>query len=51
MSKKQQSPFELLQTAIVVVLEKNGFQLEETKTGAVVKDGKAMDVRVYRLDQ
>ena len=33
------------------VLEKNGFQLEETKTGAVVKDGKAMDVRVYRLDQ
>ena len=33
------------------VLEKNGFQLEETKTGAVVKDGKAMDMRVYRLDQ
>ena len=33
------------------VLEKNGFRLEETKTGAVVKDGKAMDVRVYRLDQ
>ena len=32
------------------VLEKNGFRLEETKTGAVVKGGKAMDVRVYRLD-
>ena len=31
------------------VLEKNGFRLEETKTGAVVKGGKAMDVRVYRL--
>ena len=29
------------------VLEKNGFQLEETKSGAVVKGGKAMDVRVY----
>ena len=29
------------------VLEKNGFRLEETKTGAVVKGGKAMDVRVY----
>ena len=31
------------------VLEKNGFRLEETKTGAVVKGGKAMDVRVYLL--
>lgn len=30
------------------VLEKNGFRLEETKTGAVVKGGKAMDVRVYQ---
>ena len=29
------------------VLEKNGFLLEETKVGAVVKGGKAMDVRVY----
>ena len=29
------------------VLEKNGFQLEETMVGAVVKGGKAMDVRVY----
>ena len=29
------------------VLEKNGFWLEETKAGAVVKGGKAMDVRVY----
>ena len=29
------------------VLEKNGFRLEETKTGAVVKGGKVMDVRVY----
>ncbi len=32
------------------VLEKNGFRLEETKTGAVVKGGKALDVRLYRLD-
>ena len=31
------------------VLEKNGFRLEETKSGAVVKGGKAMDVRVYML--
>ena len=31
------------------VLEKNGFQLEETKVGAVVKGGKAMDVKVYGL--
>jgi ribosomal-protein-alanine N-acetyltransferase len=31
------------------VLEKNGFLLEETRAGAVVKGGKAMDVRVYRL--
>ncbi len=29
------------------VLEKNGFRLEETKSGAIVKDGKVMDVRVY----
>ena len=29
------------------VLEKNGFRLEETKVGAVVKGGKVMDVRVY----
>ena len=29
------------------VLEKNGFRLEETKAGAVVPGGKAMDVRVY----
>ena len=29
------------------VLEKNGFQLEGTKVGAVVKGGKVMDVRVY----
>jgi len=32
------------------VLEKNGFLLEETKVGAVVKGGKALDVRLYRLD-
>ncbi len=32
------------------VLEKNGFRLDETKTRAVMKGGKAMDVRVYRLD-
>ena len=31
------------------VLEKNGFQLEETRAGAVVKGGKAMDVKVYGL--
>ena len=29
------------------VLDKNGFRLEETKVGAIVKGGKAMDVRVY----
>ena len=29
------------------VLEKNGFRLEETKAGAVVKGGKAMDVKVF----
>ena len=29
------------------VLEKNGFRLEETKVGAVVKGGKVRDVRVY----
>ena len=31
------------------VLEKNGFRLEETKVSAVVKGGKAMDVRAYVL--
>ena len=31
------------------VLEKNGFWLEETKAEAIVKGGKAMDVRVYVL--
>ena len=31
------------------VLEKNGFRLEETKAEAIVKGGKAMDVRVYML--
>ena len=31
------------------VLEKNGFRLEETKAEAIVKGGKAMDVRVYVL--
>jgi len=31
------------------VLEKKGFRLEETKVGAVVKGGTAVDVRVYRL--
>ena len=31
------------------VLEKNGFLLEETKVGAIVKGGMAMDVRVYGL--
>ena len=31
------------------VLEKNGFRLEGTKVGAVVKGGTAGDVRVYRL--
>ena len=30
-----------------MVLEKNGFRLEETKAEAIVKGGKAMDVRVY----
>ena len=29
------------------VLEKNGFLMEETRAGAVVKGGMAMDVRVY----
>ena len=33
------------------VLEKNGFLLEETRAGAVVKGGKAMDVRVYCLNR
>lgn len=28
-------------------LEKNGFRLEDTKVGAVVKGGKAMDVITY----
>ena len=31
------------------VLEKNGFLLEETRAGAVVKGGKAMDVITYFL--
>ena len=31
------------------VLEKNGFLLEKTRAGAVVKGGKAMDVKVYGL--
>ena len=31
------------------VLEKNGFRLEGTKVGAVVKGGEVMDVRVYVL--
>ena len=31
------------------VLEKNGFRLEETKAEAIVKGGKAMDVKVYGL--
>ena len=29
------------------VLEKNDFQLERTKIGGVVKDGKAMDVKIF----
>ena len=29
------------------VLEKNGFQLERTKIGGVVKDGKAIDVKIF----
>lgn len=33
------------------VLEKNGFLLEGTKTGAVVKGGRTMDVRLYRQDR
>ena len=35
--------------ASIRVLEKKGFRLEETKAGAVVKGGKAMDVKVYLL--
>lgn len=35
--------------ASALVLEKNGFLLEETKAGAVLKGGKAMDVKVYGL--
>ncbi len=31
------------------VLEKNGFRLEETKTGMIVKDGKSMVVRRFVL--
>ena len=31
------------------MLETNSFRLEETKAGAVVKGGKAMDVKVYGL--
>ena len=33
------------------VLEKNGFRLEETKAGGIMKGGKAMDVKVYILDK
>ena len=33
------------------VLEKNGFRLDGVMAGAVVKGGKAMDVRAYRLDR
>lgn len=33
--------------ASIRVLEKNGFQLEETKVGAVVKDGTERDVKVF----
>lgn len=33
------------------VLEKNGFLLEEMKTGTVVKGGRTMDVRLYRQDR
>ena len=29
------------------VLEKNGFQLERTKIGGVIKDGEAMDVKIF----
>ena len=29
------------------VLEKNGFQLERTKIGGVVKDGKALDANIF----
>ena len=32
------------------VLEKNGFLLEGTMEGAVMKGGKMVDLRVYRLD-
>ena len=31
------------------VLEKNGFRLEETKAGTVVKDGESMVVRRFVL--
>ena len=33
------------------VLEKNGFLPEEMKTGAVIKGGRTMDVRLYRQDR
>ena len=33
------------------VLEKNGFQQDGVEAGYVVKGGKAMDVRGYRLDR
>ena len=33
------------------VLEKNGFHLEGVMAGSVVKGGKAMDVKAYRLDR
>ena len=41
--------FRLTPMASARVLEKNGFRMEETKVSAVVKGGKAMDVRVYVL--
>ena len=33
------------------VLEKNGFRMEETKVGAIVKGGKVMDVITYLLSR
>ena len=45
----KQVPFSLSTSASARVLEKNGFLLEETRAGAVVKGGKAMDVKVYGL--
>ena len=37
--------------ASIRVLEKNGFRLEEMKTGAAVKGGKVMDVNTYLLSR